>query len=499
MAVIVAAVLGMLCWMAFGAGAARAGGPCVGCSGTWNGEWSATYQRLEPTEAKATVKIHLKWTATLVSGSAGNVWTLGLAEGSFSISGSTSPNEDCATTLSPGPDAVVNGEAFWVATATGKGLHSEDEHEYETVITRPPFSWGQTLQPNPLESSNAAGGCGAETASRWGMEGPWLSSLGGPGCHFEVSAGVNWIAFPNGGTHSENDTCTAPDASDGRGDSWSGVSYSAQVTLTAPGTGPPGGAVGAKGQPGPNYKKIKEDAKVDFKQHAAPDAAQYCLPYAGGLLTFGAGVLLLGSGSIGGTLAITGSLTASALSPFCNATLTRLGRDVRTFRDPPLASVGVLAAPHRARVAALPSCARYHGRQRRYCKALSGAYTRLDRTAAQVAADSTAMEETISRETAALNSGNLSAASAQDVHLGALLATENADRGAEGAAGRSVAAALRSGGVLFKLSKKQSIRAIAAMLKQAAKHGVSRSDIAALAPAVLTPKPVDLRAGLGRL
>jgi hypothetical protein len=272
------------------------------------------------------------------------------------------------------------------------------------------------------------------------------------------------------------------------------------VTLTVPGKGPPGGAVGAKGTPGPNYKKLKDDAAADFRRAATQDAVRFCLPYAGGLLTFGAGVLVLGAGpTIGASLAVTGSLTASATLPFCNAVLIRMGKDLKTFRDPPLRSVHVLAVPRGAHAAALPSCARRHGVVKRYCARLRNAYTRLDLAAARLAADATAIEETISRETAAVNAGSQGAANEQDAHLGALFATEQADRGGEARAGKAVAAALRSGGVRLRLSKRQSAKLIAATLEQAAKHGVTRGDFSSLAPRALKPAATDLRADFGRL
>ena len=55
--------------LGLGAPAAHAGGPCVGCSGTYSGSWSATYQRLEhhggEQEEHATISINLKWDAAL--------------------------------------------------------------------------------------------------------------------------------------------------------------------------------------------------------------------------------------------------------------------------------------------------------------------------------------------------------------------------------------------------------------------------------------------------
>ncbi len=489
--------------LALNAPPALAGGPCVGCSGTYTGSWSATYQRLEhhggEQEEHATIAISLKWAAVLTFQGGESVWTLTSASGTFSISGSGSSNEDCSTTLSPGPDAIVRGDAFWIATAAGKGLNGEDEKDYETVVALPPVAWGQTFGANPLKSSSSAGGCGEQ--SEWGLNGPWQSTIGGSDCHYEPSSGHDWIAFPRGGTHSANDTCQAA-GNDGRGDSWSGVSYSAQETLTVPGKAPAGGggAVGAKG--GPDYTIAKREARSDLREHAIPNAMRYCLPYAGGLLSFGSGVLLLGTGAIGSSLAITGSITATATLPFCNATLTRVGKDLKTYRDPPLRSIHVLAWPEPARRAALPSCAPYGSPPAplaTYCAGLTSAYAQLDATAQRVAADAGAIEQTISRETAALKARNQSAVNQQDAHLGVLLSAMKADRGAEQAAGKAVAAALSSGGVLFKLSRGQSAKVIAAALRQAARRGVTKRELKALAPAALRPRAADLRADLGRL
>ena len=426
------------------------------------------------------------------------MWTLTTATGTFSISGSGSSNEDCSTTLSPGPDAIVRGDAFWIATAAGKGLNGEDEQHYETVVALPPVAWGQTFGANPLKSSSSTGGCGQQ--SNWGLGGPWQSTIGGAGCHYDIASGHDWIAFPRGGTHSENDACQAA-GNDGRGDSWSGVSYTASETLDVPGNAPEGGggAVGAKG--GPDYTIAKREARADLREHAIPNAMRYCLPYAGGLLSFGSGVLLLGSGAIGGSLAITGSITATATLPFCNATLTRLGKDLKTYRDPPLTSIHVLAWPHPGRGAAFASCSAGSPAAplAKYCGELEGAYSQLDGAASRVASDAGAIEQTISRETAAIRAHNQSAVNGQDTHLGVLLAAFRADRAAEQTAGKAVAAALTGAGVLFKLSKRQSSRVIAATLRQAARRGVTKREIGSLAPGAEKPRAADLRAGLGRL
>jgi hypothetical protein len=489
-------------------GTAHADASCVGCSGTYSGEWKATYetqhQPPEGFESKYTKgQIALTWTATLSWQGGEDVWTLRQANGTFSISGAPSPSEDCTATLSPGPDAVVHGEAFWIGTSPGKGLASAAPSEYTTVIAEPPVGWGGAPGSNPLASSSASGPCAAQSSPPYGLNGPWRSHLGsavsGPPCHYEAATGKNWIAFPVGGSHTESEWCGTPASEDRElGVRWFGVEYKATITLDAPGSTPPGGSTppagsGMKEQAGANYRKVKEDARMDFAAHAAPEAMRYCLRDGRGLFAHGAGA------SISGSPAIASVVATSLAPPFCHAALTRLGSDLRTFRDPPLRSIEVLAVPRPARASPATPCGRHRGRLARYCEALSSAWIKLDTAAAKVAADATAIEATISRESAALEGGNQAAVGAQDAHLGMLLTDVNADRGAEHAAGATVAAVLRSDHLLFRLDRRQSGKIIAAAVKEAGADGVARSDISSLAPRALKAARSDLRAGLGRL
>jgi hypothetical protein len=504
---ILAVALGVL-MLALGIGTARADASCVSCSGTYSGEWKATYEtQHQPPEginSKYTKgQIALTWTATLSWQGGEDVWTLQQANGTFSISEAPTPSEDCTATLSPGPDAVVHGEAFWIGTVPGNGLASAAPSEYTTVIAEPPVGWGGAPGSNPLASSSASGPCAAQSSPPYGLNGPWKSRIGsavsGPPCHYEAATGKNWIAFPVGGSHTESEWCGLPASEDHElGVRWFGVEYKATITLDTPGSAPPGGSAppaggGTKGQAGPNYGKAKEDARKDFAARAAPEAMRYCLRDGRGLFAHGAGA------SISGSVAIA-SVVATSLTPlFCHAALTRLGSDLRTLRDPPLRSIEVLAVPRLARAFPASPCGRRRGRLGRYCEALSSAWIKLDMAAAKVAADATAIEATISRESAALAEGNQAAAGAQDAHLGVLLTDVNADRDAEHAAGAAVAAVLRSDHLLFQLDRRQSGKIIAAAVEEAGADGVARSDISSLAPRVLTAARSDLRAGLGRL
>jgi hypothetical protein len=501
-AALAAALATVACALALGTGTARAAASCVGCSGTYSGEWKATYEtQHQPPEginSKYTKgQIALTWTATLSWQGGEDVWTLQQANGTFSISEAPTPGEDCTATLSPGPDAVVHGEAFWIGTSPGNGLASAAPSEYTTVIAEPPVGWGGAPGSNPLASSSASGPCAAQSSPPYGLNGPWRSRIGsavsGPPCHYEAATGKNWIAFAVGGSHTESEWCGLPASEDHElGVRWFGVEYRATITLDTPGSAPPGGS-GTKGQAGPNYRKAKEEARTDFAAHAAPEAMRYCLRDGRGLFAYGGGA------SISGSVAIAGVVATRLTRPFCHAALTRLGNDLRTLRDPPLPSIEVLAIPRPARASPAPPCGRHRGRLARFCEALSSAWIKLDTAAAKVAADATAIEATISRESAALEGGNQAAAGAQDAHLGVLLTEVNADRGAEHAAGAAVAAVLRSDHLLFRLDRRRSGKVIAAAIEQAGADGVARSDISSLAPRALKAARRDLRAGLGGL
>jgi hypothetical protein len=80
-AILAAALAVAACALALGTGTARADAACVGCSGTYSGEWKATYEtRHQPdegVESKYTKgKIALTWTATLSWQGGEDVWTL---------------------------------------------------------------------------------------------------------------------------------------------------------------------------------------------------------------------------------------------------------------------------------------------------------------------------------------------------------------------------------------------------------------------------------------
>src|SRR5262249_35333990 len=144
-------------------------------------------------------------------------------------------------------------------------------------------------------------------------------------------------------------------------------------------------------------------------QPALEYAKVFCLPYAAGVGTFGAGVLLLGAGTVGSVLTVAGSLTALAAEPFCVAILTRLKNDYLIYRDPPDRAIFVRARPAAVLSARVGSCSRWRGADAAFCRKLDPALTHLVTDAERVASTTQALEATGSKLGSALASHHTSA------------------------------------------------------------------------------------------
>ncbi len=472
---------------------ALAGGPCIRCSATYTGTWDATYKlaRTVPETGTTTFQTHLTWTSTLTwnAASGANEWRVVAAEGTYDVAGSEKGFEDCSATLSPGPGAVSN-ESFWGSTSSE--TNSAAVPINYMIEVQPPTQWGQpNAALDPLQASSSQGACGNQSSTTVGLSGPWHAVLHGAECHFNNATGQDTIESPIHTTITVVDSCTG---SGGEGEQSYNASLQAKLVFLGDvsGSGPhPTG-------PGPS-PEAKEEALKDMREAAIPNAKRYCLPYAAGLSLFGAGVLTIGGGIGPGMIAMTGAMTAQALLPFCNATLTRLGKDYRTYKDPPQWDIHVLAHPRRARTASLPSCGRWHGNVARVCKRLRAAYAQLDSAAARVASVSTAIEETVSRGTAARKQGDEGAAKAQSADLSTLAKEKATAIAAEAGAGRAVAAALKGARAQFRLTKRQSGKVIAGAERQLAKQGITAAELLSVDPSGLAPAATNLLAGLGRL
>ena len=463
-----------------GAGAASASSLCTDCTASYSGTWTVNV-------TGGTV-VTLNFAESLQSGN----WSLTSASGSYHVPANPG-NHD------PGCDATLSLNASAAAMLGSFGPNVTILRSgYWTAELFPPTYWGSSN--DPVTSSASTGDC----ASSARVDYAGLShGLSGPQCHFDPSTSTNAIDFPVGASYTVQDSCSGTVTT-------AGVDYTATlqstVTFTSPGSGSPG--TSPSGPPpftgpiayGPFFDPAKIDARDDMRMHAIPTAIQYCIPFATGTLLTGAGVLLTAvPGGAGVTLTVAGELTASAAAPFCGATITRLVNDYRAYHDPPRNDFAIIARPALAHTAALPPCPRSAGAASGLCQSLRAAERRWVIAAKNSESVAAAIKATVSREHAAYIAGQQSAVNAQDAALKTLLTDRRRTNGAEAAAGRAVARALRAANLRLRLTRPQSALVIALVKRRIAADGVPAVDVIGIDPAAFKPRPHDLLAGLGSL
>ena len=259
-----------------------------------------------------------------------------------------------------------------------------------------------------------------------------------------------------------------------------------------------GGA--APSPPGPaNGPFLPADKAVALQdlRTAVAAAAGPCLQEGTGLLMFGAGAVLLGAGpAIGPVLVITGSLTAALLAPLCTEAIKRVVSDYRRYHDPPFPDFQTAAEPVAIdRRVPLPSCGHAGRAVRAFCASLRARYAALLLAARRVSADDHALELTVGRQTAAHTAGDTAAVALQARTATTLEQRMVRDLHAQGSAGAAVRSLLRGRHVRLQLTRGQSTKAIGAVVRLAGRQGVTRAQLAAVAPTALRPRSVDVLAG----
>ena len=491
-------VASVMLTLALGCSDALAGGPCPGCSAMYGGDWTATYylKNQAPATGFTTEKISLNWEATLRSENGENVWRLTRAKGSFSVSGSPPvggpAGPDCSAQLSPGPDKVVHGEAYWAATSGGISPSAQSGFDkYWTVEVQPPASWGQMFGANPL-SGTGASGTACASQSNFEESGPWAQDLGGADCRWDKRDGQDWVAFPVGQRFTVDETCSGS-GNDGLGDSFS-ASLSDSLTFDSPGHGPGGGPIHAGGQPGGNVTplpELKDLAKEDFRA-AWKDAAGPCLHLAEGLGVTATGAVWLSASATvpggipaGGAIIATGEVMSSAAGGLCAAKIGRLLDDYKVFDDPPDANYWQLAAPARARAAPDVSagCRHVSGNTHAFCLQLASLVAKLIRAAGKTSAMDGALVTTINRASGAKRTHNQKALKLQLEHAGKLEREFKADLAAEASLGRQIRKLLPFG----HLKRSHAANTISYLERQ----GVTGAHLRRIDPSGLNPAAED--------
>lgn len=247
---------------------------------------------------------------------------------------------------------------------------------------------------------------------------------------------------------------------------------------------------------GPFVPADKLAARQDLRTAVAA-AAGPCLQQGTGLLMFGSGAVLLGTGpAIGPVLVTTGSLTAAFLAPFCAEAIKRVVSDYRRYHDPPFPDFHTVARPPAInRRVALPSCRHTRQTVHAFCASLRARYVALVRAARRVSADDHALELTVGRQTAAHAAGDTAAVALQASTATTLEHAMTKDLRAQGRAGARVRTLLRSRHIRLRLTRKQSKKAIGAVVRLAGRKGVTRAQLAAVAPKALRSRSIDVLAG----
>jgi hypothetical protein len=117
--------------------------------------------------------------------------------------------------------------------------------------------------------------------------------------------------------------------------------------------------------------------------------------------------------------------------------------------------------------------------------------------AEQVAALEEALVTTTNRESTALTAHDNSAIALQSTTGQNLEAQELAALNAKNAAGKQAAGVLRSAGIRFQLTRKQSNATLKAVERTLAKQGISTSELTALGSPSLKPAAANLLAEMG--
>lgn len=197
--------------------------------------------------------------------------------------------------------------------------------------------------------------------------------------------------------------------------------------------------------PPKRFTPARKQAKLDALD-ALKDTLQRALYPCG--VGAGVGSALIAAGPIG--LAVGGTMSALG-TPLCLSYLRAIKAEADTVADPPQPGYRTAAKikPVNAPAAKLPACpaSAGAGSPGAVCATLQPAGQKLLRATRATAAAATAIDTTISRETAALEAGDRKAIALQDRTLTTLGRSFRARRRAENAAARHVAQILRGAGL----------------------------------------------------
>ena len=433
---------------------------CVaGYSGTFNEK--QIYTDPNPPNYEVTTTIKLSWSQQLVNNGNGTSTTQPeTVSGTYTTTSDEPGYQGSSCQIAPNPGEPSLLTWSWLNPNQASAVYDVD------------------AQPPGSDDLSGTGPCSGTTDAN-------ITNLGtytGEGCHWGSNDGL-LTQIPPGGPYTVTDDCLYQSANNG-----TTIDATATDSLTwesARGSGTGTGPTTQPGTPGPALTPAKNQARADLIR-TVERSTVYCLDYVGGAGLAGTGVLV--GGLAGTTFTVAGGLIAASMNPLCGPAVARVVVDYKTFKDPPLHSIDVLARPASVHVPRLPACRR----DVRFCHALRKSLGALDKAALGAEADAAAIEQTVSREHAAVLVGNQAAANAQDRDLRSLEPALSAAQRAETSAGRSVAKVLRGAHLAFRLSRAQSARERKKIATAIVRRGATVAQVTAVDRSAFTGAKTNL-------
>ena len=295
---------------------------------------------------------------------------------------------------------------------------------------------------------------------------------------FTVAHAVHRELAPNGKEESENTLSLSATLS-------ATTSVLTRHQSSEPGGGSPGGGGGKPTggkpplPPGKTLDKAKQQARRDL-----PDALREA---------WGAhGLQSLTALSGAPLLTVADELGQSAAPLAGNDATTRVLDDLRIIDDPPRADVFVLAGAAPAKAPALPACGQAEQARRSWCARLSDALTRLLVADGNATAADTAIEQTVSRASAARHARNATALTLQEGHIPGLEQTLATALAAKRRAAGPVRTLLREARPRWLLSRAQAAAGIGWLKRRLTHKGVSAATLTRLARGALKPARTEV-------
>jgi hypothetical protein len=398
--------------------------------------------------------------------------------GAKACNGSISKNSDSwpasASTWLNGATQPPSGSGNWLLSVFGSA---------------PPSNVGGLL------SSSASIGCDINGGYWAGWVAPYFGAGGGSDPKYNGTAGDDFVrpsltaevgggTSPNGQlTGTTSKTWSFSDKGSDGADGTDAVSgkETLSIQLGRSTSTPP-----SSHQPSPAElqarQHFKDATKTSLKHHFS-QALYPCLVATTGATLSASGYLMAFSPGFGAGLSLLGAGTpmVAVAGPICTKLIGTIRYETQTVNDPPDTDYQRLAEPvHDPARSAPTPCGSFSGTTATLCKSLGAKFAELETTLGSVESDAAAIETTVSRETTAINAGNVGAASRQAAHASKLEVELAAAEKAQTRASGAVAKVLDHYHITIALDAGKFSDAWNGLLDELATNGISRTTLTGL-------------------